>query len=229
MEKILVVEDEKSIADLVKSYLQREGFEVTVAYSGQTALSLIRSGFDLIILDLMLPDIDGETICGSIREFSDVPIIMLTAKSAEDQRVKGLGLGADDYVVKPFSVKELVARVKAHLRRSRKDAKEVLSFDKGLLMIDTRSMEVKKRNVPLPAPLTVTEFRLLVCLAEKPQQVFSRAQLIRIIQGYDFEGDDRVIDAHVKNVRHKIEDDPQNPVFLKTVHGAGYKFIGTRD
>lgn len=224
--KILIVEDEKKISDIVKSYLERDGFAVTVADTGEQALKLIKNRFDLIILDLMLPDIDGEAICSSVREFSDVPIIMLTAKSAEDDRVKGLGLGADDYVVKPFSPRELVARVKAHLRRTKKDVK-ALSFNSGLLKIDTLSMEVRKKDKAVP--LTSTEFKILLSLAEKPQIIFSRLHLVNIVQGYDFEGYDRVIDAHIKNIRHKIEDDTQNPVFIKTVYGSGYKFIGTPD
>lgn len=226
-EKILIVEDEKKISDVVKSYLEREGFIVSVADSGQQALQQIKENFALIVLDLKLPDIDGETICSSIREFSNVPIIMLTAKSSEDDRVRGLGLGADDYVVKPFSPRELVARVKAHLRRTGKDGKKSLSFNRGLLKINPLSLEVKKDGNPVP--LTVTEFRILLGLAEKPQLVFSREQLVNIVQGYDFEGYDRVIDAHIKNIRQKIEDDPQKPLFLKTVYGAGYKFIGTPD
>ncbi|MCL4455982.1 MAG: response regulator transcription factor [Nitrospirae bacterium] len=226
-EKILIVEDEKKISDIVKSYLERDGFKVSVAETGQAALHLVKKDFDLIILDLMLPDIDGETICGSIREFSDVPIIMLTAKSAEEDRIKGLGIGADDYVIKPFSPRELAARVKAHLRRTKKNEKKLLSFNDGLLTIDTLSMEVKKgKDV---TPLTATEFRILLCMAEKPQMVFSRLQIVNAVQGYDFEGYDRVIDAHVKNIRHKIEDNPQKPVFIKTVYGAGYKFIGVPD
>ena len=226
-EKILIVEDEKKISDIVKSYLERDGFKVSVAETGQAALHLVKKDFDLIILDLMLPDIDGETICGSIREFSDVPIIMLTAKSAEEDRIKGLGIGADDYVIKPFSPRELAARVKAHLRRTKKNEKKLLSFNDGLLTIDTLSMEVKKGKDVIP--LTSTEFRILLCMAEKPQMVFSRLQLVNAVQGYDFEGYDRVIDAHIKNIRHKIEDNPQKPVFIKTVYRAGYKFIGVPD
>lgn len=226
-EKILIVEDEKKIADIVRSYLERDGFKVTIAGTGQTALNLIKNNFDLIILDLMLPDIDGETICTSIREFSDVPIIMLTAKSAEDNRIKGLGMGADDYVIKPFSPRELVARVKAHLRRTKKNEKKLLSFNNGLLLIDTPSMEVKKGGKIIP--LTSTEFKILLCLAEKPQIVFTRLQIVNAVQGYDFEGYDRVIDAHIKNIRYKIEDNPQRPVFIKTVYGTGYKFIGILD
>lgn len=226
-EKILIVEDEKKIADIVRSYLERDGFKVTIAGTGQTALNLIKNNFDLIILDLMLPDIDGETICTSIREFSDVPIIMLTAKSAEDNRIKGLGMGADDYVIKPFSPRELVARVKAHLRRTKKNEKKLLSFNNGLLLIDTPSMEVKKGGKIIP--LTSTEFKILLCLAEKPQIVFTRLQIVNAVQGYNFEGYDRVIDAHIKNIRYKIEDNPQRPVFIKTVYGTGYKFIGILD
>ncbi len=226
-EKILIVEDEKKIADIVKSYLQRDGFEVTIAETGQKAISQIKNNFDLIILDLMLPDIDGETICGSVREFSDIPIIMLTAKSAEDDRVKGLGMGADDYVVKPFSPRELAARVKAHLRRTKKNEKKTLSFNNGLLMIDAPSMEVRKGGKIVP--LTSTEFKMLLCLAEKPQMVFTRLQMVNAVQGYDFEGYDRVIGAHIKNIRHKIEDNPQKSMFIKTVYGTGYKFIGIPD
>lgn len=226
-ENILLIEDEKKISDIVKSYLEKEGFDVTTAATGEQALRLINKHFDLVILDLMLPDIDGETICTSIREASDVPIIMLTAKSSEDDRIKGLSIGADDYVIKPFSPRELVARIKAHLRRTKKGEKMMLSFNNGLLIIDTGSMEVRKNRQVIP--LTATEFRILLLLAEKPQMVFSRLQIVNAVQGYNFEGYDRVIDAHIKNIRHKIEDIPQKPEFIKTVHGAGYKFIGMPD
>ena len=225
--KILIVEDEKKISDIVKSYLERDGFDVTVAATGAAALSEIKNRFDLVILDLKLPDIDGETICKSIREISDMPVIMLTAKSAEDDRVKGLCIGADDYVIKPFSVRELIARVQAHLRRSKKDAKKELFFNKGVLVIDTLAQEVKKNGTVVP--LTGTEFRILLSLAERPNIIFSRLQLINIVQGFDFEGFDRVVDVHVKNLRHKIEDNPQTPSFIKTVYGMGYKFIGQLD
>jgi len=225
--KVLIIEDEREIARIVRSYLEKDGFNVTIAETGKRALELIKERFDLIILDLMLPDIDGESICTSIRESSQVPIIMLTAKSAEDDRVKGLGIGADDYVVKPFSPRELVARVKAHLRRIKREEKKVLSFNEGLLRIDTLSMEVWKAGKNIP--LTVTEFRLLLHLAEKPQILLSRPELLNAVQGYDFEGYDRVIDAHIKNIRQKIEDNPQRPLFIKTLYGAGYKFIGIPD
>lgn len=225
--KILIVEDEKKISDIVESYLQRDGFEVAVAATGAAALREIRHGFDLVILDLKLPDMDGEMICKAIRGISDMPVIMLTAKSAEDDRVKGLCIGADDYVVKPFSVRELVARVQAHLRRSMRDEKEELSFNKGSLIINTLSSEIRKNGSVVP--LTSTEFRILLSLAERPNIVFSRLQLINIVQGFDFEGFDRVVDAHVKNLRHKIEDNPQKPEFIKTVYGMGYKFIAESD
>jgi DNA-binding response OmpR family regulator len=226
-EKILVVEDEEKIAGVVKSYLEREGFQVTIAPTGESALGRLQDGFDLIILDLMLPDIDGETICTSLREFSDIPIIMLTAKSSEDERVRGLGIGADDYVVKPFSAKELVARVKAHLRRTVSAKKKILSFNGGMLTIDPLSRETRKHGNPVS--LTSTEFKILLNLAEKPQMVFSRLQIITLVQGFDFEGYDRVVDAHIKNLRQKIEDKPRDPLFIKTVYGVGYKFIGIPD
>ena len=225
--KVLIVEDEKKISDIVKSYLERDGFEVTVASTGTAALREIRYRFDLVILDLKLPDMEGETICKSLREISDIPVIMLTAKSGEDERIKGLCIGADDYVVKPFSVRELVARVQAHLRRAKKNELKDLSFNKKALIINALSREIKKNGVIVP--LTNTEFRILLSLAERPNIVFSRLQLINIVQGFDFEGFDRVVDAHIKNLRHKIEENPQKPTFIKTIYGVGYKFIGEPD
>jgi DNA-binding response OmpR family regulator len=225
--KILIVEDEKKIADIVKSYLEREGFEVTCSETGEAAIREIRNGFDMVILDLKLPDIDGETVCKYIRDVTDIPVIMLTAKSGEDDRVRGLSIGADDYVVKPFSARELVARVKAHLRRSKKDGKAELSFNSGSLIIDTLLREVRKDDKRVA--LTNTEFRILLSLAERPNVVFSRLQLINIVQGIDFDGFDRVVDVHIKNLRRKIEDDPQKPAFIATAYGVGYKFMGGPD
>lgn len=225
-EKILVIEDEKKISDIVKAYLEREGFQVTTADTGQTALSVLKKGFDLIILDLMLPDMDGEDICQTIREDSDIPIIMLTAKSAEEERIKGLGIGADDYVVKPFSARELVARVKVLLRRV-KGEKETISFNKGDLIIDSPSYEIRKRGCPVV--LTPTEFKLVQFFAVHPRKVFTRLQLVNVILGYDYEGYDRAIDAHIKNIRHKIEDNMRSPAYIKTIYGIGYKFDGMRD
>ncbi|NOZ25796.1 MAG: response regulator transcription factor [Nitrospirae bacterium] len=224
--KVLIVEDEKKISDIVKAYLENEGFRVSVADTGQGALDLLKDGADLIILDLMLPDMPGEDICQAIREDSEIPIIMLTAKSEEEERIKGLGIGADDYVVKPFSPRELVARVKALLRRS-KGLKKMMSFNNGDLVIDASRFEVIKNGSVVV--FTPTEFKLLLNLAERPGQVFTRVQLVNAILGYDFEGYDRTVDAHIKNIRHKIEDDPRNPVYIKTVYGVGYRFIGLPD
>jgi DNA-binding response OmpR family regulator len=226
-ESVLIVEDEVKIADVVKGYLEKEGYRVRHAVDGTEALKLIRENFDLIILDLMLPDMQGEELCRVIRQGSDVPVIMLTAKSGEEDRIKGLGIGADDYVVKPFSPRELVARVKAQLRRAGKSKKKMLSFNRGSLKIDLDNREVLKGDSPVV--LTPTEFKILLALSENPGRVFSREQLVNIVQGYDFEGYDRTIDAHVKNLRHKIEKDSREPSFIKTVYGIGYKFIGTQD
>ncbi len=225
--KVLIVEDEKKIAGIVKSYLEREGFEVTAVETGEAAIREISGGFDLVILDLKLPDIDGEDVCKSIRDVTDIPVIMLTAKSSEDDRVKGLSIGADDYVVKPFSARELVARVKAHLRRSRRDEKKEFSFNNGSLIIDTLSREVRKNGNRVA--LTNTEFRILLNLAEKSNVIFTRPQLINIVQGIDFDGFDRVVDVHIKNIRRKIEGDMQKNRFIETVYGVGYKFTGDPD
>ena len=223
---ILLVEDEAKIAEVVKTYLQRDGYEVHWAETGNKALSLFKGDYSLVILDLMLPDIDGEDIARAIREHSEIPIIMLTAKSAEEDRIHGLGIGADDYVVKPFSPRELVARVNALLRRAGR-APGILSFNGGALVLDPSSHEAKKNGIPIA--LTPTEFRLLLTLAERPGMVLSRENLITSVAGYDFEGYERTIDAHIKNLRHKIEDDPREPVFIKTVYGLGYKFEAKRD
>ncbi len=212
--KILVVEDETKIADIVKAYLEKENFRVTAVETGQEAISILKDGFDLIILDLMLPDMDGEDICSTIRNDSDVPIIMLTAKSDEEDRIKGLGLGADDYVVKPFSPRELIARVKALLRRAGGTA-EVSGFNNSDLVIDSLRFEIQKKGKQVV--LTPTEFKLLQCLAGHPGQVFTRLQLVNVILGYDFEGYDRTIDAHIKNIRHKIEDNQRAPSYIKTI------------
>lgn len=226
-DSILIVEDEKKISEIVRAYLEKEGYNARVAETGEEALKLLKNSFNLIILDLKLPDMQGEDICSIIRENSDIPIIMLTAKSGEEDRIKGLGIGADDYVVKPFSPRELVARVKALLRRTGRTKKKILSYNKGALKIDTVNYEVYRGNKQVT--LTATEFRILRSLSENPGRVFSRDQIVNIVQGYDFEGYDRTIDAHVKNLRHKVETDSKEPEFIKTVYGIGYKFIGTPD
>ena len=224
--RILVVEDEAKIAEIVKAYLVKDGFSVTVAETGNKAISILKDRFDLIILDLMLPDMTGEEICETIRKDSDLPVIMLTAKSEEEDRIAGLGIGADDYIVKPFSPRELVARVKALLRRT-KGLKKTASFNSGNLVIDSSNFKVMKNGTAIV--LTPTEFKLLQSLAERPEQVFTRLHLVNVILGYDYEGYDRTIDAHIKNIRHKIEDNPKNPSYIKTVYGLGYRFVGLPD
>ena len=226
-QSILVVEDEKKISGIVKAYLEKEGYRVTLAETGKAALKSLKESPDLVILDLMLPDMQGEELCKVIREGSDVPVIMLTAKSGEEDRIKGLGIGADDYVIKPFSPRELVARVKAHLRRTVRARRKIYSYNNGGLRIDIENHEAFREGIPIV--LTPTEFRILVSLAENPGRVLSRDQLVNIVLGYDFEGYDRTIDAHVKNLRHKVETNSKTPEFIQTVYAMGYKFIGTLD
>lgn len=226
--KILVVEDEKNISHVIKAYLEKEGFDVTIAIDGNEALEMFsKEEFHLIILDLMLPKLSGEEVCTTIRGTSDIPIIMLTAKVEEDDKIEGLSIGADDYVTKPFSPRELVSRVKALLRRSYRELSplaEKLSFNNEELVVNVDKMIVKKdgKNVYL----TTNEFKILIALLTNPGQVFSREQLIEIAFGYDYGGFDRTVDTHIKNIRQKIENDPKNPAYIITVYGAGYKFGG---
>lgn len=228
---ILVVEDDRKISKVVKVYLEGDGFRVVTVDSGRDALAAAKKEIpSLVILDLMLPDMSGEEVCQELREMGDFPIIMVTAKSSENERVAGFALGADDYVVKPFSPRELVARVKAILKRSpgqELHAAEEISFNRGILRIDARSYEVKKKGFSVT--ITPTEFKLLSVLARSPGRVFTRGELVESALGYQFEGYERSIDAHIKNIRQKIEDDPKSPLFIHTVYGVGYKFIGTRD
>lgn len=226
--KILVVEDEKRILDVVKAYLEKERFEVKTAIDGKEALDLFNSEtFHIIILDLMLPKISGEKVCNHIRTYSDIPIIMLTAKVDEDDKIEGLAIGADDYITKPFSPRELVSRVKALLRRSYRDSNplfEKVSFNNKDLEVDINKMEVKKDGKILS--LTANEFKILFALLANPGQVFSREQLIEKAFGIDYEGFDRTIDTHIKNIRQKIEDNPKEPKYILTIYGVGYKFGG---
>ncbi|MBI4728814.1 MAG: response regulator transcription factor [Acidobacteria bacterium] len=226
---VLVVDDERKIRDLVRSYLEREGYGVLVADTGHRALEAAsRAQPDLVILDLMLPDLPGEEVARSLRALSNVPIIMLTAKSGEEDRVAGLKLGADDYLVKPFSPRELVARVEAVLRRAAGPGGEApLSFDGGRLRIDRESREVLVDGAPVS--LTRSEFDLLVALASRPGRVFSRYELVTRVQGYDYEGYERAIDVHVKNLRRKLGEDPRDPRYLLTVTGVGYKLGAKAD
>ena len=223
--KIVVIDDESSVQEVVRGYLEKDGYLVYVAGNGRDGLALAeRAKPGLIVLDLMLPDVSGEEICREIRRRSDVPILMLTAKAAEEERVGGLALGADDYLTKPFSPRELVARVRAVLRRTQgveMPLVEVLSFDDGALEIDTVQHEVRRGGEAVE--LTPNEYRLLVTLARYPGRVYSRFELINHVQGYDFEGYERTIDAHVKNLRKKIEPNPKNPRYVETVFGVGYR------
>lgn len=225
-EKILIVDDEKNIANVVKAYFEKEGYKVFAAYDGKSALDIFnREDIGFVILDLMLPDLSGEQICKKIRVKSQVPILMLTAKAQEADKVNGLHIGADDYMVKPFSPKELVARVKAILRRIDRQQTikaDMIEFNDGDLLIDKEKKQVKKKNEILD--LTPTEYRLLLALAENPGKVFTREELIIKVLGYDYEGFDRTIDTHIKNVRHKLKDDENR--YIVTVYGLGYKFTG---
>lgn len=224
---ILVVEDEKNISDVIKAYLEKENYKVITAFDGEQAIEIFKSNnVDLVILDLMIPKISGEKVCSTIRNISNVPIIMLTAKSDEESKIEGLTIGADDYVVKPFSPRELVTRVKALMRRSyRSDTTlaEKLIF-KDELEIDIDKLQVTKNNEVLD--LTTNEFKILLALASNPKVVFTREQLINKAFGLDYEGFDRTIDTHIKNIRQKIETNPKKPEYIITVYGVGYKFEG---
>ena len=219
--RVLVVDDDVKTVELVKLYLDRDGYRVLTAYDGVEALRLAREGHpDLIVLDLMLPGIDGLQVCRSLRQESDVPIIMLTAKTTDQDKLTGLGLGADDYVTKPFSPRELAARVRAVLRRLPGE-RGPDRIQHGELTVDFTKYEAFLAGRPLN--LTTVEFKLLGVLAREPGRVFSRAQLIEKALGYDFEGFDRTIDVHILNLRRKLEADPSHPRYIKTVYGAGYK------
>jgi two-component system alkaline phosphatase synthesis response regulator PhoP len=222
--KVLVVDDDKKTVELVKLYLERDGYQVLTAYDGIEALRLARQRCpNLIILDLMLPDIDGLEVCRILRHESDVPIIMLTAKTTDQDKLTGLGLGADDYVTKPFSPKVLAARVWAVLRRlpGERGPEEI---KRGELRMNFTKHEAWFSDRPLN--LTSAEFKLLGVLAKEPGRVFSRATLIEEALGYDFEGFDRTIDVHILNLRRKLEPDPSHPRYIKMVYGVGYKFVG---
>lgn len=223
--KIFVVDDEIKILEVVKSYLEHEGFSVITETNGNNVLNTLKKEKpDLVILDLMLPGISGEELCKRIRQFSNVPILMLTAKVQESDKINGFSIGADDYLTKPFSPRELVMRVKAILRRTSDDVPlaEVMSFNNDDLVVDFKAHTVKKKGVVVN--LTPNEFKILKFLIRNPNRVFTREELIEKVMGFDYEGYDRTIDAHIKNLRQKIEDDTKNPVYIKTVYGVGYKF-----
>lgn len=221
--RVLVVDDDVKTVELVTLYLNRDGYRVLAAYDGVEALRLAReSRPNLIVLDLMLPGIDGLEVCRTLRNESDVPIIMLTAKTTDQDKLIGLGLGADDYVTKPFSPRELAARVRTVLRR--------LPGERGPEKIEygTFTLDFLEREAFLagrPLNLTKVEFKLLGVLVKEPGRVFSRGELIEKALGYDFEGFDRTIDVHILNLRRKLEPDPRQPRYIKTVYGGGYKFV----
>jgi DNA-binding response OmpR family regulator len=226
---VLVVEDERKLRDFIRSYLERAGFTVLSTGSGAEALTIAASASpDLVVLDLGLPDVPGETVARELRGSGTTPIVMLTAKSGEEDRIRGLELGADDYVTKPFSPRELVLRVQAILRRGSPAADSgVVSYGQGELLIDEPQRTVTVRGEG--AALTPTEWGLLVALATVPGRVYSRFELINRVRGYEFEGYERTVDSHVKNLRRKVEADPASPRIILTVLGGGYRLGLSRD
>jgi len=225
--RILVVEDDRKIAELIRLYLEKDGYSVQVAYDGSEGLELGRKGGqDLVVLDLMLPSIDGFDVARMLRAESKVPIIMLTARSTEDDKLRGLDIGADDYITKPFSPRELVARVRAVLRRASEDeGPERVQF--GEVVVDFVRHETLLQGEPIH--LTPKEFRLLATLAREPGRAFSRLELLEKVFGYDYEGLERTLDVHVMNLRKKIEADPAQPKYVLTVYGLGYKLPEMRN
>lgn len=225
---VLIVDDEAMIRESVSAYIAKQGYHVFTAENGEEALDIFQKNpIIFVILDLMLPGMSGEEICQRIRKQSRVPIIMLTAKTQEADVLNGLGIGADDYVTKPFSVKQLHARMEAVLRRISNDLKplaEKFSWNGNDLQIDFEHNEVRKQGELLS--LTPSEWKVLSALVKHPKKVFSRSSLIDLAFGPDFDGYDRVIDTHIKNLRKKVETDPRHPVYVKTIHGLGYKFGG---
>ncbi len=227
---VLVVEDERKIRDLLRGYLERAGYAVYSTESGAEAIVIARERpLDLVVLDLGLPDVSGDEVMRELRATSEVPILVLTARASEDDRIHGLELGADDYLTKPFSPRELVLRAQAILRRGRgrEAGAGTVSFGDGELTLDEARRSVCVREEP--ASLTPTEWGILVALAGTPGRVFSRYELINRVRGYEFEGYERTVDSHVKNLRRKIERDPHAPAIVETVLGGGYRLGLKRD
>lgn len=228
MARILVVDDDRQIVRLVRSYLEQAGYDVLTAYDGETALHMLRREHpDLVVLDLMLPDRDGWQITRIVRgdeTLAATPIIMLTARVDDTDKIVGLELGADDYVTKPFNPREVVARVRAVLRRAAGMPAQTRTLRVGELRMDVESYQVTRGDTPIE--LTPTEFDLLKLLMENPDRVFTRLKLLEKVQGYAYEGMERTIDSHVKNLRKKIEPDPSHPTYIQTVYGVGYKLRG---
>jgi len=228
--RILIVDDEEAIVKLVSFNLEKEGFETLAAYDGREALDLIRKErLDLVVLDVMLPEMDGLSLCRRLRQDGiDVPVLMLTAKDGEIDKVLGLEIGADDYLTKPFSPRELVARVRAILRRTKESKDEqVEEIGLGSLIIYPLRYEVRRDGKELD--LTSREFELLLLFCKNEGIVMSREQILEKVWGYDFYGDARVVDVHIRHLREKIEIDPGNPLYIKTVRGVGYKFLQPED
>ncbi|WP_297522310.1 response regulator transcription factor [uncultured Clostridium sp.] len=226
---ILIVDDEIKIVEVLEAYLNKDNFKVLKANNGIDALKLFEENkVSLILLDLMLPDMSGVEVCKKIREESDVPIIMVSAKNEAEDRLAGFEVGADDYIAKPFCAKEVVARVKAVLKRTEKCSdKDIYSFDNEELIIKANSHEVLLKNEPVI--LTATEYKILLNLAKNPKRVYSREQLLLLALGDENDSYDRVIDTHVKNLRGKIEEDSKKPKYIVTVYGVGYRFEGKKD
>ena len=223
---ILIVDDDEKLCALLRSYFEQEQFIVYVAHDGTEALNLLRSQKpQIMLLDLMMPGMDGFEVCRRTRQFSDIPIIFLSAKDDETDRLVGLNIGGDDYVTKPFHVKEIIARVYSLLRRTRGEVLQQTTYRVRDLTIDKEKFTVLRGGQPIV--LTPTEFGLLEVLASSPDRVFSRMQLMDKIQGgYSFEGYERTIDTHIRNLRKKLEPNPAQPSYIQTVYGIGYKFVG---
>lgn len=228
MNNILVIEDEKKVSEVIKAYLEKEGYSVYCSATGCGGLELFsKIKFDLVILDLMLPDISGEEVCSSIRRISDVHIFMLTAKVALEDKIQGLNIGADEYLTKPLSPRELTARVSSLFRRVNSQKDITISFDKGRLQLNLEKRTVKLNMEDLV--LTPNEFDILYTLAINEGRILTREQIIEKVFGYDFDGSDRTVDVHIKNIRKKLEKDSKNPKYILTVTKLGYKFGGEKD
>ncbi|MDR1930013.1 MAG: response regulator transcription factor [Treponema sp.] len=221
---VLAVDDEEKILDLVKSYLEINGYRGICAKTGKEALALFEeNAVSLVLLDLMLPDLSGEELCRRIRSVSEIPIIMLTARTDEESVIRGLNMGADDYVCKPFSPRELMARVRSALRRNGKgDRADRLAY--GGLEVNTADRRVSRNGEDLP--LTSQEYKILTTLMSRPSKIFTREEILDRVKGDDFDGFDRAVDTHIKRLRQKIGDDPRAPRYIMTVYGMGYRFAG---
>jgi len=223
--KVLIVDDDVKIAKLLQSYFENESFITYLAHDGFQALALVRDKKpDILVLDLMLPGMNGWDVCRQMRKENDIPILMLTARDEETDRLIGLEMGADDYVTKPFSPREVVARAKVILRRLQRTVAKPEAIKAGDLLIDTEGHMVFLQGIALE--LTPTEFKILEILATNQGRVYSRLQIVEQVQGYAFEGYERTIDGHIKNLRRKIEENPREPRYIQTVYGVGYKFAG---